>query len=147
MTAKPPRQFFAPLASGAPEPLRELPVKLERMIHFVPAHLEKLHAKVAGMAREADVLCANLEDAIPADAKDAARRGAIVMAKAERGASGYWVRVNALNSPWHLEDMTDLVAGAGDAIDVIMLPKVEGPWDIHFADQLLALLEAMHGVK
>ncbi len=31
---KPPRQFFAPLASGAPEPLRELPVNLERMIRF-----------------------------------------------------------------------------------------------------------------
>jgi hypothetical protein len=41
---KPPRQFFAPLASGAPEPMRELPVKLERMIHFVPAHNEKLRS-------------------------------------------------------------------------------------------------------
>jgi malyl-CoA/(S)-citramalyl-CoA lyase len=28
-----------------------------------------------------------------------------------------------------------------------MLPKVEGPWDIHYLDQLLAQLEAKHGVK
>ena len=37
---KPPRQFYQPLAIGAPPPMRELPVRLERMIHFVPPHLE-----------------------------------------------------------------------------------------------------------
>ena len=72
---KPPRAFFTPLASGAPEPLRELPVKLERMIHFVPGHNEKLVARVPEMAGQVDVVLANLEDAIPADAKDAARHG------------------------------------------------------------------------
>ena len=41
-----PRNFFKPLAIGAPAPLRELPLKLERMIHFVPPHIEKLRAKV-----------------------------------------------------------------------------------------------------
>jgi hypothetical protein len=35
-----PRRFFQPLAAGAPEPFRELPIKLERMIHFVPPHNE-----------------------------------------------------------------------------------------------------------
>ena len=43
---KAPRQFFTPLAIGAPAPLRELPVRLERMVHFVPPHLDKLRAKV-----------------------------------------------------------------------------------------------------
>lgn len=144
---KPPRHFFAPLASGAPAPLRELPVTLERMIHFVPPHQEKLRARAPEMARQVDVLLANLEDAIPADAKEAARAGAIEMGKALRGADvGFWSRVNALNSPWHLDDVTDLVAGLGDRLDVIMVPKVEGPWDIHYMDQLLALLEAKHGV-
>jgi len=41
-----PRNFFKPLAIGAPNPQAELPVKLERMIHFVPPHIEKLRAKV-----------------------------------------------------------------------------------------------------
>ena len=41
-----PRNFFKPLAAGAPAPLRELPVRLERMIHFVPPHIEKVTAKV-----------------------------------------------------------------------------------------------------
>ena len=35
---------------------------------------------------------------------------------------------------------------AGNKVDVVMLPKVEGPWDIHYLDQLLAQLEARHGV-
>jgi len=34
-----PGNFFKPLAVGAPAPLRELPVGLERMIHFVPPHI------------------------------------------------------------------------------------------------------------
>lgn len=147
---KPPRHFFAPLASGAPEPLRELPVKLERMIHFVPAHNEKLRSRVGDMAKQVDVILANLEDAIPADAKGAARAGAIEMGKSFDFASagvGYWSRINALNSPWHLDDVTELVANVGNQLDVIMVPKVEGPWDIHYMDQLLALLEAKHDVK
>jgi malyl-CoA/(S)-citramalyl-CoA lyase len=145
--SKPPRHFFAPLAAGAPEPLRELPVRLERMIHFVPSHLEKVRAKAPEMAAHVDVLLANLEDAIPADAKEAARAGAVEMGKALKGADvGYWSRVNALNSPWHLDDVSDLVAGLGDRLDVIMVPKVEGPWDIHYMDQQLALLEAKHGL-
>jgi len=147
---KPPRHFFAPLASGAPAPLRDLPVKLERMVHFVPAHLEKMRAKAGDLAGQVDVVLANLEDAIPADAKDAARAGAIEMGLAvdfAKAGVGYWSRVNALNSPWHLDDVTELVAKLGDRLDVIMVPKVEGPWDIHYMDQLLALLEAKHGVK
>ncbi|GAM96488.1 malyl-CoA lyase [alpha proteobacterium U9-1i] len=146
MTTKPPRQFFAPLATGAPAPFRELPVRLERMIHFVPPHLEKVRAKASEMAAQVDVILANLEDAIPADAKEAARAGAIEVGKMDLKGAGFWCRINALNSPWHLEDVTQLVAGVGDKLDVIMVPKVEGPWDIHYMDQFLALLEGKHGL-
>jgi malyl-CoA/(S)-citramalyl-CoA lyase len=142
-----PRNFFKPLAAGAPAPLRELPVRLERMIHFVPPHIEKVTAKVPQLAREVDVVLGNLEDAIPADAKKAARDGFIAMAKAtDFGATGLWTRINALNSPWVLDDITELVAAIGNKLDVIMLPKVDGPWDIHYLDQLLAQLEARHSV-
>src|SRR6201996_5398051 len=142
-----PRNFFKPLAIGAPEPFRELPVRLERMIHFVPPHLEKLRDKVPDLIHEVDVVLGNLEDAIPADAKEAARAGFIAMATAcDFGATGLWTRINALNSPWVLDDVCDIVAAIGQKLDVIMLPKVEGAWDIHYLDQLLAQLEARHGV-
>ena len=82
MPMKLPRQFFAPLAIGAPAPLRELPVRLERMIHFVPPHIEKVRAKVSWLVRQVDVVLGNLEDAIPVDSKKAARDGFIAMARA-----------------------------------------------------------------
>jgi malyl-CoA/(S)-citramalyl-CoA lyase len=142
-----PRQFFKPLAIGAPAPLRELPVRLERMIHFVPPHLEKLRAKVPQLIAEVDVVLGNLEDAIPADAKEAARAGFIAMAREnDFGSTGLWTRINALNSPWALDDLTAIVAAIGNKLDVVMLPKVDGAWDIHYLDQLLAQLEARHGV-
>ena len=145
---KSPRQFYQPLAIGAPAPLRELPVRLERMIHFVPPHIEKMRAKAADLARQVDVVLGNLEDAIPGDAKEAARRGFIDMAKAtDFGATGLWTRVNALNSPWVLDDVRELLAALPNKLDVVMLPKVDGPWDIHYLDQLLAQLEAKHSAK
>ncbi len=143
-----PRNFFKPLAIGAPAPLRELPVRLERTIHFVPPHNDKVRAKVGELIAQVDVVLGNLEDAVPADAKLAARAGFIAMGKAhDFGATGLWTRINALNSPWALDDVTEIVGAIGDKLDVVMLPKVEGAWDIHYLDQLLAQLEARHGVK
>jgi malyl-CoA/(S)-citramalyl-CoA lyase len=142
-----PRNFFKPLAIGAPAPLREVPPKLERMIHFVPPHVEKVRAKVPDLVREVDVVLGNLEDAVPVDAKEAARTGFIAMAEAcEFGDTGLWTRINALNSPWVLDDICQIVAAVGRKLDVIMLPKVEGAWDIHYLDQLLAQLEAKYAV-
>jgi len=143
-----PRNFFKPLAIGAPAPLRDLPLRLERMIHFVPPHIEKVRAKVPDLVAQVDIVLGNLEDAIPADAKEAARAGFIAMTQAcDFGATGLWTRINALNSPWALGDIREIVGAVGDKLDVIMLPKVEGAWDIHYLDQLLAQLEAKHGVK
>ena len=143
-----PRKFFEPLAIGAPLPLRELPPKLERMIHFVPPHNAKVVAKLGDLIGSVDVVLGNLEDAVPVEAKLAARAGFIALARAhDFGATGLWTRINALNSPWMLDDVTQIIAAVGDKLDVIMLPKVEGPWDIHYLDQLLAQLEARHGLK
>ncbi|HLJ70260.1 MAG TPA: aldolase/citrate lyase family protein, partial [Roseiarcus sp.] len=112
-----PRKFFEPLAIGAPRP-RDPPPRLERMIHFIPPHIEKLRAKAGEIAAEVDVLLGNLEDAIPIDAKHAARAGFIAMAKAtDFGSTALWARVNALNSPWILDDMAQLVGEAGDKLD------------------------------
>ncbi len=142
-----PSNFYKPLAIGAPQPVRELPVRPERMIHFFPPHIEKLRARAPDIAKQVDVFLGNLEDAIPADAKEAARAGFIEVAKAvDFGETGLWTRVNALNSPWFLDDMDQIVAAVGNKLDVVMIPKVEGVWDIYFVDQLLALLEAKYQI-
>lgn len=148
MTVRTPRQFFRPLAIGAPEPFRELPLRLERMIHFVPPHLEKVRAKVGELAGQVDIVLGNLEDAIPVEAKQAARDGFIAMGKAvDFGKTGLWTRVNALNSPWFLDDITAIMGEIGGKLDAVMVPKVEGPWDIHYVDQLLAQFEARHVLR
>lgn len=142
-----PLNFYKPLAIGAPAPLRGIPVRPERMVHFFPPHIEKIRARVPEMIKQVDVLCGNLEDAIPVEDKDAARAGFIEVANANNfGTTALWVRVNCLNSPWILDDLEQIVAQAGNKLDVVMIPKVEGPWDIHFVDQFLALLEARHGI-
>jgi len=143
-----PNNYYKPLAIGAPAPFRELPVRPERVVHFFPPHIEKIRARLSDTAAQVDVLCGNLEDAIPLDQKDNARRGFVQgVQQAELGDTGLWVRVNCLNSPWILDDLSEIVAGCGNRLDAVMIPKVEGPWDIHFVDQYLAQLEARNGIK
>jgi malyl-CoA/(S)-citramalyl-CoA lyase len=138
-----PRSFFAPLAIGAPEPLREIPIRPSRMIHFLDFSNEKMVAKAPEIAAKTDILLGNLEDAIPVDRKEAAREGLIrVGREMDLGQTQLWTRVNALESPWVLDDLEQIVAAIGDKLAVVMIPKVEGPWDIHYADRLLAQLEA-----
>jgi len=143
-----PRDFFKPLAIDAPEPLREIPFLPSRMIHFLDFSNEKMVAKVPDIAPTVDILLGNLEDAVPVDRKEAARNGLLTVGKdMDLGETQLWTRVNALESPWVLDDLTELVLGIGDKLDVIMVPKVEGPWDIHYVDRLLAQLEAKAGVE
>jgi len=44
---------------------------------------------------------------------------------------------NALNSPWVLDDITQILSTVGTSSTVIMLPS-RGPCGIHYLDQLLA---------
>src|SRR5215216_3808989 len=142
-----PRDFFRPLAIDAPEPLREIPFKPSRMIHFLDFSNEKMVAKAPEIAPTVDILLGNLEDAVPLDRKEAAREGLIrVGREMDLGEAALWTRVNALESPWVLDDLTRIVAEIGDRIEVVMVPKVEGAWDIHFVDRLLAQLEARAGL-
>ncbi|MDX6633076.1 MAG: malyl-CoA/(S)-citramalyl-CoA lyase [Solirubrobacterales bacterium] len=142
-----PRDFFEPLAIDAPAPLREIPVKPSRMIHFFDPSNEKMAAKLPDIAAKTDILLGNLEDAVPVDNKVPAREGLVKIGKEiDLGETALWTRVNSLESPWVLDDLTRLVTEIGDKLEVIMVPKVEGPWDIHYVDRLLAQLEAKAGL-
>jgi len=143
-----PRDFFKPLAIGAPAPVTEIPVKPSRMIHFFDPSNPKMLAKLPELARTADILLGNLEDAIAADKKVEAREGlAKIGREVDFGTTPLWTRVNSLDSPWALDDISRLTAEIGDRLEVMMIPKVEGPWDIHYVDRLLAQLEAKHKIQ
>ncbi len=142
------KDFFTPLAVGAPTPLREVPARPSRAIHFFDPSNEKMAAKIPDLIGRVDVLLGNLEDAVKADRKVAAREGLVTIGRANDFGdhTQLWTRVNALDSPWVLDDLTTLVAQIGDKLDVIMVPKVQGPEDIHYVDRLLAQLEARAGL-
>jgi malyl-CoA/(S)-citramalyl-CoA lyase len=142
-----PKDFFRPLAVGAPEPLREIPMKPSRMIHFFPPSNEKMVGKLPSIVPTVDVILGNLEDGVPATDKEAARAGLVNVGKTiDFGKTQFWTRVNSLDSPWGLDDIVTAVTEIGDKLDVIMIPKVEGPEDIHYVDRLLAQLEAKAGL-
>jgi malyl-CoA/(S)-citramalyl-CoA lyase len=97
---RPARDFFRPLAVGAPDPVREIPFPPSRMIHFFPAANEKMRSKVPEIAPTVDILLANLEDGVPADQKEAARAGLVEVANSvDFGDTQFWTRVNSLDSP------------------------------------------------
>jgi len=143
-----PKDFFKPLAVGAPEPVREIPFPPSRMIHFFPPSNDKMVAKVPDIAPKVDILLGNLEDGVAASDKEKARAGLVQVGKnVDMGDTQLWTRVNSLDSPWFLDDLYTLVTEIGDKLDVIMIPKVEGPEDIHYVDRLLAQLEAKASLK
>mgnify|MGYP006083049635 FL=1 len=138
-----PKDFFAPLALGAPNPIMEVPIRPSRMIHFFDPSNEKMRSKIPAIAPSVDILLGNLEDAVAADNKEAARNGLVEVGRGwVNGETQLWTRVNSLDSPWFIDDVFTLVSEIGEKLDVIMVPKVEGAEDIHYVDQLLAQLEA-----
>ncbi|WP_134766550.1 CoA ester lyase [Nocardioides sp. 1609] len=145
------KDFFRPLAVGAPTPLTEIPFRPSRAIHFFDPSNAKMAGKIPGMVGTVDVLLGNLEDAVKADNKVAAREGLVRIGQETEGlgAGGptqLWTRINSLDSPWALDDLTTLVPAIGDRLDVVMVPKVQGAEDIHYVDRLLAQLEAKAGL-
>src|SRR6188472_1010333 len=117
------------------------------MIHFFDPGNEKMAAKLPDLAARCDILLGNLEDAVAVDRKIPAREGLVKVGReVDFGDCALWTRVNSLESPWALDDLTTLVTEIGDKLDVIMVPKVEGAWDIHYVDRLLAQLEAKAGL-
>ncbi|GAA2009517.1 HpcH/HpaI aldolase/citrate lyase family protein [Nocardioides kribbensis] len=149
---RPSKDFFRPLAVGAPTPPTDIPARPSRAIHFFDPSNAKMAAKIPQMVGGVDVLLGNLEDAVKADNKVAAREGLVRIGQETEGLGGpdsptqLWTRINSLDSPWALDDLTTLVPAIGHTLDVVMVPKVQGAEDIHYVDRLLAQLEAKAGL-
>src|SRR6476469_11127129 len=141
------KDFFTPMAVGAPAPVHEVPARPSRMIHFFDPSNPKMAAKVPQLVGSVDVLLGNLEDAVKAENKEAARSGLVEIGRTiDFGPTQFWTRINSLDSPWVLDDLTTLVPAIGHKLDVIMVPKVQRAEDIHYVDRILAQLEAKAGL-
>ena len=110
----------------------------------VPATRPELHPKAAASA--ADEVFFDLEDSVPAHLKAQGREAAAAAARdLDLGRRIVGVRVNACSTPWCHQDVAEVVLGAGDRLDVLVVPKVESAAEVHFLDVLLAQLEARAG--
>jgi malyl-CoA/(S)-citramalyl-CoA lyase len=142
------RASLQPLALGAPSPPVQLPIRPTRSVHVFDPSNVRMVDKLPGLVAQCDVLLANLEDGVRPEHKAAARQAVVTIARQlDRGDTQLWVRVNGLDAPWFLDDMLTLTTEATDLIDVVILPKVQGPDDIWFMDRLLAQLEARAGAE
>ena len=102
-------------------------------------------AKLAkGRGLDADEVVIDLEDAVVPAAKEAARAGVVAALAEGFAAPSVAVRVNAIGTPWCHLDLAAIAASAREHVTVV-LPKVEHPHDLGFADRLLAGAEAAAG--
>jgi citrate lyase subunit beta/citryl-CoA lyase len=102
-------------------------------------------AKAPGLG--ADEVILDLEDSVAEDAKGAGTRAAVAAAAvAGAGGATVAVRVNAVDTPHCHRDLVAVLEAAGAAVQVVVLPKVDDPGHVHFADHLLSALEAELGL-
>jgi citrate lyase subunit beta/citryl-CoA lyase len=93
-------------------------------------------------ASDADAVFLDLEDAVAPDGK-AGARGDVDYALKELDWRGHpkLFRTNALDTPYFYRDLIEVVEGAGDALDAVMIPKVNRPEDLYAVSTLLTQLE------
>lgn len=126
-----------------------------RSLLFTPANRPAAFAKA--MASGADIVCLDLEDAVPPDQKAQARDPAIAFL-AEAGPSNVTraVRINAFGSSAGLQDLVAIAKAAPQA-GLVMLPKVADAAELRLADSVLseagsavalaALVETLDGLE
>ena len=114
--------------------------KPHRSILSVPGHVEKMHAKAAQST--ADVIMLDLEDSVPLEAKETARKQVLrSLQTIDWQTRTVTVRINGLDSAFAYRDLLEVAEGAGDKIDAVVVPKVNHPGDVHFVDRMLTGIE------
>ncbi len=117
-----------------------------RTCHAVPGSSERFLAKAPQL--DADEVFLDLEDAVAAGEKEAAR-GQVIAALlgSDFGAKTVVVRVNGTDTPHYYRDLIDVVEHAGHKLHAIMLPKVRTPGDVEMTAKLLTQIELAHGYE
>jgi len=92
---------------------------------------------------DADVVFLDLEDAVPVDDKERARKQVIeALHDLDWSGRSVSVRINGLDTEYMYRDVVDVVEQAGDKLDLIMIPKVGTAGDVYAIDALVSGIEA-----
>jgi citrate lyase beta subunit len=123
----------------------EIPLRLERSMLFVPASRWPMIEKAATSV--ADAVCLDLEDSVATDEKATSRANVIrAFTELDFGRRQRIVRINALDTPFAYRDIVDVIEGAGDCVELVMLPKAGSAEDVGFVDTLLTQIEMNCGL-
>jgi citrate lyase subunit beta/citryl-CoA lyase len=106
----------------------------------VPGNVPKMLRKAPGLP--ADEILFDLEDSVPAAQKAAARAAVVdALRSGDWGEQTLAVRINAVDTHWAYRDLIEVVEGAGELLDCVIVPKVQAPGDVEFVDNLLRMIE------
>jgi citrate lyase subunit beta/citryl-CoA lyase len=121
------------------------PPRSRRSELATPASSERMCEKAAGSG--ADLVFLDLEDACAPVAKEAARATAVAaLTELDWGDTVRAVRINGVDTPWCHGDVIEVVTGARDALDVLIVPKARTARDVWWVDVLLTQLETKLGL-
>jgi citrate lyase subunit beta/citryl-CoA lyase len=110
-----------------------------------PASSERMCEKAPSAG--ADLVFLDLEDACAPAVKESARAIAVgALTGLDWGRTVRAVRINDIETPWCHGDVVEVVTGARDCLDVLIVPKVRRARDVWWVDVLLTQLETKLGL-
>jgi crotonobetainyl-CoA:carnitine CoA-transferase CaiB-like acyl-CoA transferase/citrate lyase beta subunit len=119
-------------------------LRLRRSELSTPGSSEKMMEKAAASA--ADLVFLDLEDAVaPSEKVNARSKVASALRSLDWGHKTRAVRINDVETQYAYEDVIEVVEGAGEALDILIIPKVKTPRDIWFVETLLEEIETKRG--
>ncbi len=122
------------------------PLRSRRAELATPASSETMCEKASRSG--ADLVFLDLEDACAPAAKESARGIAVAaLRELDWGTTTRAVRINGLDTPWCHDDVIEVVSGAGEHLDVLIVPKARSARDVWWVDVLLSQLEAKLGLS
>ena len=108
-------------------------IRPRRSVLYMPGANQRALEKAKTIP--ADALILDLEDAVAPDAKPSAREQVCAAVRSgEYGSRELTIRVNALGTPWHDDDLRAVAAAGPDAV---VVPKVGSAADVHAIEQAL----------
>jgi citrate lyase subunit beta/citryl-CoA lyase len=122
------------------------PKRVRRCELSVPGSSEKMVAKAAAM--NVDFVFLDLEDAVAPSEKRPSRKKIVdALNSLDWGKKTRCVRINDLTTEYAYEDIIEVVEGARENLDIIMLPKAMSAADVKFVDKLLTMMEKKLGLE
>ncbi|MFW6384936.1 MAG: aldolase/citrate lyase family protein, partial [Halodesulfurarchaeum sp.] len=121
-------------------------VELRRSQLATPASNPKMMRKAA--ASDADEVFLDLEDSV-APSEKASARGHLIEAATEEDWSGTVLsfRMNGVETEWWYRDVIEVVSEAGEYIDDVIVPKVDGPGTVETVENLIGAVEMNAGLE